>query len=181
MKILFKAAEYSWTSCGEKLTLTLASHADAENVKRFIDDMKKDKPYAAELKQYHERRSLDANAYFWVLAGKLSAKLKIPSETVYRQYIRDVGDNFTIICVQDKAVDDFIQGWNGRGIGWLCDNLNSSKIEGCTNIKCYYGSSTYDTAQMSRLIDYIVEDCKEQGIETLPPDKIEMLKEGWNK
>lgn len=43
----------------------------------------------------------------------------------------------------------------------------------------YYGSSTYDTAQMSRLINIIVEECKAQGIETRTPDEISKLVSLW--
>ena len=45
----------------------------------------------------------------------------------------------------------------------------------------YYGSSCYYTKQMSRLIDLVVEDCKEQGIDTATPEEIALLKEEWGK
>ena len=47
------------------------------------------------------------------------------------------------------------------------------------NVTLYYGSSTYDTKQMSRLIDNIVQDCQAVGIETLTPDKLALLLEEW--
>ena len=34
------------------------------------------------------------------------------------------------------------------------------------------GSSTYDTKEMSELINGLVAECKEQGIETLPPEEL---------
>lgn len=43
----------------------------------------------------------------------------------------------------------------------------------------YFGSSSYDTVQMSRLIDLLIEDCKAQGIETATPDEIARYKEEW--
>lgn len=54
-----------------------------------------------------------------------------------------------------------------------------SKIPECTNVQLFYGSSAYDTAQMSRLIDNIVQECKAQGIETMPTEKLDRLKEMW--
>ena len=63
-------------------------------------------------------------------------------------------------------------------MGWLTNTL-PSKIPGCTNVILYYGSSAYDTNQMSRLIDRIVQDCKDAGIETLTPDKLDAMKAGW--
>ena len=55
-----------------------------------------------------------------------------------------------------------------------------SKLPGCVNVILYYGSSTYDTAQMSRLINLAVQDCKEQGIETMTPQELAAMMEGWN-
>ena len=46
-------------------------------------------------------------------------------------------------------------------------------------LQCYYGSHTYDTEEMSRLIDGVVTECRELGIETLPPDELKRMKEQW--
>ena len=67
-----------------------------------------------------------------------------------------------------------------NGIGWQTDRF-PSKIEGCTNVILYYGSSTYDSAQMSRLLDLIVYDCKIQGIQTDTPEEIAKLKALWGE
>jgi hypothetical protein len=48
-------------------------------------------------------------------------------------------------------------------------------------IRAYYGSSTYNTKQMSRLIDAIVEDCKEMDIETLTPRELDAMKSRWGE
>ena len=69
-------------------------------------------------------------------------------------------------------------GWEHNGIGWQAETM-PSKLPGCTNVILYYGSSTYDTAQMSRLIDLIVQDCDALGIETKDPAEIDRLVEEW--
>ena len=56
-----------------------------------------------------------------------------------------------------------------------------SKIPGCVNVTVWYGSSTYDVEQMSRLIDQIVADCKEADIETLTPQELDSLKSRWGE
>jgi 16S rRNA U1498 N3-methylase RsmE len=43
------------------------------------------------------------------------------------------------------------------------------------------GSHTYNTAEMSRLIDATVEEAKELGVETLTPDQLERMKASWIK
>ena len=47
------------------------------------------------------------------------------------------------------------------------------------NVTLYYGSSTYDTEQMSRLIDNVVQDCKALDIETETPERLAMMMEAW--
>ena len=146
--------------------------------KKFTGEMK-DRKYVVEIHEYRQRRSLDANAYCWLLLGKLSAKLGIPADQLYREAIQDVGDNFYIMPIRDDAVERWVAIWQHNGIGWLCENLGPSKIEGYTNVINYYGSSVYDKAQMARLIDIIVDECREQDIETLTPEELARLREEW--
>lgn len=65
-----------------------------------------------------------------------------------------------------------------NGIGWTTDTF-PSKIDGCTNVVLYYGSSTYDKAQMQRLTELIVNECEAQGIETRTPDELANLLSLW--
>ncbi len=130
------------------------------------------------IKKYYNKRSKDANAYFWVLIDRLVSIINLPKEEVYKGYIKEIGGNNDVVCVQNKAVEKLCKGWSNNGIGWVTD-IMPSKIEGCTNVILYYGSSTYDTLQMSRLIDLVVQDCKAQGIETMPPAQLEQLLNSW--
>ena len=144
----------------------------------FFGSCADEKEYSIEIKEHRKKRSLDANAYFWVLAHKVAEKTGVEVSAVYRQYIRDIGGNNDIVCVQDKAVDAFRSAWERNGIGWVTDTM-PSKLEGCTNVLCYYGSSTYDTIQMSRLIGLAIEDCKAFGIEYMTQSEILKLLSAW--
>lgn len=130
------------------------------------------------VKKYRKKRSLDANGFAWTLLDRLSEKLRIPKERIYRSLIRDVGGNCTAVCVQDKAADKLTESWQNNGIGWVTDTM-PSKLKDCKIVILYYGSSTYDTAQMSRLLDLIIEECKEQGIETKTPNEIAEMLSLW--
>lgn len=144
----------------------------------FIDSLEDDKQYVMTIKEKKNKRSLNANSYFWTLCDKLAVKLGIAKTELYRSYIKEIGGNNDIVCCVDKAVDELCEAWQGKGLGWITD-LAPSKINGCTNIILYYGSSTYDSSQMSRLINLIVQDCKEYGIQTLDDLEIENLCEKW--
>ena len=142
---------------------------------RSIWDKYREKEIDIEVKQHRNKRSLDANGYAWVLMDKIAARMHIDKVDVYREAIKSIGGVSETVCVQDKAVDRLRQGWEQNGIGWQTDTM-PSKLKGCTNVILYYGSSTYDTQQMSLLIDHIVQDAKALGIETMTPAELEALK-----
>ena len=60
-------------------------------------------------------------------------------------------------------------------------DTRASKLPGCVTVLAYYGSSDFDKQQMSHLIDNCIQDCRAVGVETMPPDKIALLKEEWGK
>ena len=148
--------------------------------KLMVDELRECERLSIEVKQFRQRRSLDANAYCWVLIDRLAERLNESKEAVYRQYITNIGGNSEIVCVKNNAVERLCAGWHRNGIGWQTETFES-KLEGCTNVILYYGSSVYDSAQMARLLDLIVEDCKAQGIPTETPDEIARLKSMWGE
>ena len=153
---------------------------ELNDFKAIVDDLKDKDKLSIEVKPYRERRSLDANAYFFVLADKLAEKLNTTKEEIYRNAIKQIGGVSETVCVKNQAVERLCEGWCQNGIGWQTDTF-PSKIEGCTNVILYYGSSTYDVEQMSRLISSIVQDCQAVGIETRTPDEIANLLSMWGE
>lgn len=149
----------------------------AENV---LGDLRKDKKYNVTIKQHKAKRSLDANAYCWVLCKKIAEKLGNTDKEVYKLAIRDYGLT-TIRPEKSELVNDLVRMWDGMGLGNSHDILGESKLDGYINVKYYYGSSNYNTANMARLIDGLVYDAKELGIETMPPDDIRRIKQQWGK
>lgn len=151
---------------------------ERNDFKQIVDDLKECEKLSIEVKPFRQRRSLDANAYCWVLIDKLAERLGESKETIYRQYITNIGGNSEIVCVLNKAVERLCEGWRRNGLGWQTQTFES-QIRGCTNVILYYGSSVYDSAQMAKLLDLIVQDCKELGIPTETPDEIARLKSMW--
>lgn len=130
------------------------------------------------LKKYRPKRSLDANAYLWVLIDKLAAATGQKRADIYRNAIRDIGGVSDIVCALERTVDKLCEMWSGKGLGWQAE-VTESQIKGCKNVTLYYGSSTYNSEQMSRLIDNVVQDCEAVGVETLTPAELKMIKENW--
>lgn len=150
------------------LTVTLSGDC------RGIWDKYREKDVDVEVKQHRNRRSLDANAYCWALIDKIAEKMRISKAEVYREAIRDIGGVSDTVCVMNRAVDTFRRSWESNGLGWQTDTM-PSKHENCTNVVVYYGSSIYDTKQMSALIDHLVQDAKALGIETMTPQEIDQM------
>lgn len=139
----------------------------------------KEAEYDIKIEKKRRKRSLDANAYAWVFIGKLAEALKESTTTVYRRIIADMSA-FEIVPIRDDAVEKWITVWQEKGIGWLCEDMGACKnTQGYRNLKCHYGSSTFDSKEMSHFIDLIIQECKDQGIETLPPSELARIKELW--
>jgi hypothetical protein len=136
------------------------------------------KPGEYEIAKAKKKRSDDANAYAWALLNKIAVATGIPADEIYRENIRKIGGVSDIVCVPDAAVQRLRESWGKGKIGWQTE-IDKSKIPGCTNVILYYGSSTYDTAQMSRLINSLVEDCRALDIEVRPDDEIKSLLKEW--
>ena len=171
MKILFDKAQ--WMMGADTAWLMLK--VNLRDATAFCDEMKDGKVYEADLKEHRKKRSLDANAYAWALLGKLANRVGLPKEDVYREFIKDVGGNYEVLPIRNDAVDKWVSNWQSKGIGWVCDIFGESKLDGYTNVRNFFGSSTYDSAQMSRLLDVIIRECKEQGVEHLTPMELARL------
>ena len=135
--------------------------------------------YDLEIKEHRKKRSLDANAYAWVLIGKLAEAMRITPLEVYRQAILNVGGNYEVIPVKAEAAENFRQVWEARGLGWPCVDMGRSKIEGYRNLRAYYGSSTYSTTQMQQLIENLLQDCRALDIEVKSEEEIASLMGAW--
>lgn len=124
--------------------------------------------------KHRKKRSLDANAYAWVIIDLIAKKTRQKKEDVYRNAIREIGGVSDVVCVPNKAADRFHRIWEAQGIGYQVEEFES-KLDGCTNMILYYGSSSFDTAQMSALIDSLIQDAQSIGIETKPQYEIDSL------
>ena len=133
-----------------------------------------------EIKKHRKKRSLDANAKCWCLIDALAAKLRVKKSEVYRNAIRDIGGVSDVICVRDFAAEKLCQNWEKHGQGWMTE-VQPSKLPGCVNVTLWYGSSTYDTKQMSDLIQILIDECNEQGIPTMSESEANKLLEMWSR
>ena len=138
-----------------------------------------------EIKEARKGRSLDANAYCWVLCDKIASTkgLMVKKADVYKQAVRDYGVCENIL-LPNEGVAKFVQDWNGEvgRYGKFCDVMGKSKQHPeSTWVRVYYGSRDYDSKEMSVLLDGLIADAKDLGIETMTPDEIAKMKSLWGE
>ena len=148
----------------------------------IVEELKNENKLNVELKKHREKRSLDANAYFWKLLQELCELAEIDTIEEYKRRIKELGI-FKQFRIETKDIKTFEKVWTDRGIAWFCEIADTEYLGDIEFkiINAYYGSSSYNSKQMSRLIDGVVQDCKIYGIETKPQQEIDSLLKEWDK
>ncbi|MBO6093413.1 MAG: hypothetical protein J6P40_07315 [Oscillospiraceae bacterium] len=144
----------------------------------------KDEPVNVEIKKFGKHRSKDANSFCWAMCTDIGNAMKppLPKEMVYRQAIRDVG-KYSMLLMKDEAVETFQRCWNEKGVGWFAEVLvDSKKNPGCKVLMAYYGTSAYDSLEMSRVLDYLRQDMENMGL-PIPLSRAEQnrIAEQWGR
>lgn len=134
----------------------------------------KDTELTVTVKEFRQKRSLSQNAYLWVLLDQIGIKINRSKIDVYKEFIKDYGV-FEVLPIKNEAAEKFKTKWSKNGLGWFTEDLGESKINGYTKLIAYYGSSSYDSSEMKRLIDAVVQDCEELGIQTMTASEIMLL------
>ena len=134
---------------------------------QYLYNQDKDKKF--EIKEKREKRSLSQNSYAWELITKIGNVLRKSKEEVYLQMLEDYGQSILIPVKKGEKPNGYFKYYkyetssilNGKEADWY---------------KIYKGSSEFDSKEMTILIDGIIQECKQLGIETLTPDEIAKLK-----
>jgi len=158
------------------VTLLLNERESIQSLEKIKDDK-----LSIEIKKWYKKRSLNANSYCWVLCDEIAKKLTtenavITKEDVYKDAILQIG-TFQPMIVEEKALDNLKRVWRKQGLGFLIQEV--SRKDKCVKVNAYYGSSTYDSKEMSLIINLLVEEAKIQGIETKPKEEIDSLLRSW--
>jgi len=157
----------------QNITVTVNSDFSTE-----YDELK-DKDINVEIKKYSKRRSLDANAYCWVLIDKIAEKTGERKSDIYRHAIKEIGGVSMIAVVENEAVNYLCKNWENRGTGWMTEVTVNRKYKNCSNVTLWFGSSVYDSRQMSALIDSVIQEAENLGIPTITEKEKEQLLGKW--
>lgn len=135
------------------------------------------------LTQHREKRGLTQNAFYWLLLSKLAAKLNISTARLHNLMLRDVAPPFIIdgrIAMQpipdtDKAEEEILETET-----FHLKPTSGIIVGNDKNVYRWYivlrGSSTFDTKEMTTLLDRLIEECKGNGIETATPEELARMR-----
>lgn len=150
---------------------------------RELFDKHGDNEVSIEIKKASKARSKTANDFCWAMCRDIGGALRPPisKEEVYRMAIKEVGKCETM-HMRAEAIPTFKEIWGKKGTGWFIETVDYSPIPGCKLVFAYYGSSTYDTVEMSRLLDWLKQDMENMGL-MIPVSKEEeeRLLAQWGK
>lgn len=139
-----------------------------------------EKDYTVKIEPVKRKRSLNSNAYAWVLMTEIANVLRTDKEDVYVEMLKRYGQiaedkdgNKVIFSVRsDIDATSFYKYLERIGTG----TVNGTEF---THYRALKGSSDFDTKEMSIFIDGIVSEAKNLGIETMTPDEIARMNAAW--
>lgn len=135
-------------------------------VERFIRDAPEDKLF--EIKPYLYAKTLSQNSYCWKLIGMIADTIRQSKEDVYEDMLINYGQSEIVSVLSDKDISLFFKYYKvlGKGV------VNGKEF---THYRVCRGISEYDVKEMGIFIDGLINECKNLGIQTMPPDKIKEL------
>ena len=162
------------TATMEIVITTQRSQQVIQEVLKLKEIVGKGKELNVEIKQHRKKRSLDANSYLWVILNEMAIVLKANKDDVYLEMLSRYGV-FTHIVVKADVVERVKNEWK------LTREIGEVIINGKTGIQlqCYFGSSTYSSLEFSVLLDGVIYEAKELGIDTITKKEKQLLIQQW--
>lgn len=93
----------------------------------IIEELKNENKLNIELKKHREKRSLDANAYFWKLLQELCELAEIDTIEDYKRRVKELGI-FRQFRIEKDNIKTFEKMWTAQGIAWFCEVADTEYI-----------------------------------------------------
>ena len=155
----------------DEMLLTFAVEGD---VRQALDSLT-DKPLRLKVVQWRDKRSLDSNAYMWLLESKIAQAIGSTTDEVHKKNVLEYGplDEIdgrpVVITIRSDISIDLIEGY------W---RLYSRAKDGCFSTYLRVKrTSEYDSKEMSNYLEHVIDEAKELGIETATPDELERMRQ----
>ena len=120
------------------------------------------------VKENRRRRSLTQNAYYWVLNDKLADKLRMSRDELHFHLLKSYAPCEVMTVLKTVPLKDYFQYAEVFAEG----RLNGKEYN---HVRIYKGSSKMDSAEFARLLDGTIQECEQQGIQTMTPQELSKL------
>ena len=156
-----------------KAILTLSIN-EKQAVSSCFEKLQGVEKISVKIDKYRNKRSLNANAYAWVLISKIAETVRASKDEVYLSMLKQYGQSEIISVLAHVPIAEYVK---------YCDEVGESTLNEklFKHYKVYKGSSEYDSREMSIFIDGIVSTAKELGINTMTPSELAELKKRWGE
>ena len=147
---------------------------EVNDFKQLVDEMKDKERLSIEVKQYREKRSLNANNYAWKLITEIANILRASKEEIYLCMLRRYGQSELISVLSHIPIEHYVRYFEEAGESTLNGKLFK-------HYRVFKGSSEFDSREMAIFIDGIISEAKNLNIQTETPNQIAEMKARWGE
>lgn len=147
---------------------------ERNDFEQMVDELKDCEKLSIEVKQYRAKRSLNANAYAWLLIGKIADVLRAGKDEIYFKLLKRYGQSELISVLSHIPIEHYVRYYEEAGES----ELNGKMF---THYRVFKGSSEFDSREMSIFIDGVVSEAKNLDIQTETPSQIAEMKSRWGE
>lgn len=139
--------------------------APEKQVKRLLNNLE---PGWLKIAKREKPKTYEQIKLCWKLCELIAQKKSMIEKTpttkmeIYRNAVADVG-KWQMLGISNEAITDFAKEWSSRGDGWFIRFVEVGEEQSIIN--AYYGCSVYSTKEMTRLLEYLIEDAKALNIQ----------------
>lgn len=167
-----KEVQRDWKTGQYNITFT----CNEASAMQYIDELKDVEKLNIKATKYRQKRSLDANAMLWACIGEIAAAENADKWQIYLDMLRQYG-KYTHICVKPYVVEAVKAQWRE------CEVIGEIDINGekAVQMLCYFGSSTYNTKEFSRLLEGVIFAMQQSGLQPPASKEMQLALERWEK
>lgn len=160
----------NWSTNQYQITFSVNEESAIEQ----IDNIMKCDKLSIKANKYRQKRSLDANGLLWLCLGRIASDLRTDKWDVYLEMLKRYGQ-YTYIVVKEKVVEQVKQQWRE------CEVVGEIEVNGqkAVQMLCYFGSSTYNSKEFSVLLDGVISEMQEMGLETPTSSELKRVMEQY--
>lgn len=175
-----KTESIAWSADAAGLILSLRT----PEARKIAESIKQGRPYTVEIKEFRKKRSLDQNALYWKILGEFAGAMKMSNAEAHNRMLRDYGqlkrygDKIGLVVLPDTEEIE------RQTLEDMTEHLKpTSQVKEGNDGRMYRtymmlkGSSSYDTAEMTRLLDGLIEECRQIGIDVISDQERSLLED----